>query len=448
MRIMLSSAGFFPIAHGGGQVYVYRVAKELLKRGHEVRIVTSGPWNGGVAATALVRYTYENIPVVSFSLNPNKTGYTESQLGFGSLTMKVLHEALNEFRPDIVHINGIKPELISVCSELNIPHLVTAHHPGFVCPAGTLLTREQALCQRPAQDDNCAICCSRQRISNPLLGNVIGRLPKSISRSVGKTIGQRTGPPFLLRALAYPWLIQESLRSKRFVLDMAQLIIAPSKTIRNYILLNSGDERKVIVVPHGIEPLPKMGISPSGRPFVRFGFMGTFGVAKGFHVLVQALEQIRTDTVCELHAFGSPQLPWEKFYLEETMKSYHGVPKVIFHPRIDHRDLYKAFSEFDVLIVPSVYLEVFGLVVLEAFSVGRPVIVSKSGGPEEIVRDEIDGFVVERNNSKALAEAMQKFIDNPNLILEMSKQIRPVKTIQQYVDEIEKIYHRLISTKN
>ena len=85
-------------------------------------------------------------------------------------------------------------------------------------------------------------------------------------------------------------------------------------------------------------------------------------------------------------------------------------------------------------------MEAFKIVVAEAFSAGRSVIVSKSGGPEELVRDGIDGFFVERNDSKSLAEAMQKFLDNPELIIKMARQILPVKIIQEYVDEIEKIY--------
>jgi glycosyltransferase involved in cell wall biosynthesis len=90
--------------------------------------------------------------------------------------------------------------------------------------------------------------------------------------------------------------------------------------------------------------------------------------------------------------------------------------------------------------------EAFGLVVQEAFSAGRPVIVSKSGGPAELVRDGVDGFVVERNNGKALAEAMQKFINNPELIKKMSNQLKKVRTIQEYVNDIEKIYFRMVST--
>ena len=85
-------------------------------------------------------------------------------------------------------------------------------------------------------------------------------------------------------------------------------------------------------------------------------------------------------------------------------------------------------------------MEAFKIVVAEAFSADRPVIVSKSGGPAELVRDGIDGFSVERNDSKSLAEAMQKFLDNPELIIKMARQILPVKIIQEYVDEIEKIY--------
>ena len=93
-------------------------------------------------------------------------------------------------------------------------------------------------------------------------------------------------------------------------------------------------------------------------------------------------------------------------------------------------------------------MEASKIVVAEAFSAGRPVVISKSDGPEELVRDGIDGFLVERNNSKALAEAMQMFINTPDLIKQMSQQIPHGETIREYVDEVEKIYHRLILSNN
>jgi len=58
-------------------------------------------------------------------------------------------------------------------------------------------------------------------------------------------------------------------------------------------------------------------------------------------------------------------------------------------------------------------LETSKIVVAEAFSADRPVIVSKLDGPEELVRDGIGRFVVERNDSKFLAEATQKSVDDP-----------------------------------
>jgi glycosyltransferase involved in cell wall biosynthesis len=212
-----------------------------------------------------------------------------------------------------------------------------------------------------------------------------------------------------------------------------------------FLTLNGVPQERIRIVPHGIEPLGKFPAKSLDGRQIRFGYMGTFGPPKGFHVLIRALQMVSPQNACQLHVYGEARNPWDKAYLDATMNSYHGTSAVILHGRIDHDKLREAYQTIDVLIVPSIYLEVFGLVILEALSAGRPVIVSKSGGPEELVSDGVDGFVVERNNSQAMADAMQRFIDNPNLIVKMSNRISPVKTIQQYVDEIEKIYHHLAS---
>lgn len=44
------------------------------------------------------------------------------------------------------------------------------------------------------------------------------------------------------------------------------------------------------------------------------------------------------------------------------------------------------------------------------------------------------------NYGKALADAMQQFISSPDMIRELSNRISDVKTMQHYVDEIERIY--------
>jgi len=66
-------------------------------------------------------------------------------------------------------------------------------------------------------------------------------------------------------------------------------------------------------------------------------------------------------------------------------------------------------------IVPSVWAEPFGLVVLEAMAAGRPVIASNIGGPADIVRDEETGLLVPPGDPRALRAALARLIADPAL---------------------------------
>ena len=56
-----------------------------------------------------------------------------------------------------------------------------------------------------------------------------------------------------------------------------------------------------------------------------------------------------------------------------------------------------------------------GLVITEAMSVGKPVVVSDLGAPPEIVREGIDGFVVSPSDSAGLADRMSRLLADPGL---------------------------------
>ena len=114
------------------------------------------------------------------------------------------------------------------------------------------------------------------------------------------------------------------------------------------------------------------------------------------------------------------------------------------HGRVGPEELSRAYAGVDVLVLPSIYLEVFGLVVLEAFSAGRPVIVTNSGGPEELVREGVDGLIVRRNDPVALAEALMGLASDPARIVRLAEGIRPVRTIEEHLDQLLPIYERAI----
>jgi glycosyltransferase involved in cell wall biosynthesis len=440
MKILHSVPNFFPYSYGGGQVYVQAVAKELSRRGHEVCILSSKPWEGNVGTHNLSTYEYDKSKIIAIELNPSATHLLDAYTQVGPTLMDALRAAVQEARPEIVHLSGFKPALTRICKELQIPFVVTAHHPGFVCPGGTLLTDEEEICRRQASDKVCIRCCSRQKIRPAWLSSCLLVMHDKIIFPLGRIIGSRKRAPYLARGLAYPWFIHKSIESKRVVFRHAPIIIAPSQATAMFLALNGVPQERIRVVPHGIEPMPRLPFERINGRRIRFGYIGSVNRAKGFHILLQALERIEPQDYCDLHIFGGAQNPWDNAFVSECIARYLGKARIINHGYISHDELPNAFKEIDILVVPSIYLEVFGLVILEAFSAGRPVIVSKSGGPEELVRHGIDGFVVERNNSQALSEAMQEFMDHPELIFEMSSRISHVKTMKEYVDELENIY--------
>ncbi|KMQ52120.1 Glycosyl transferase, group 1 [Chitinispirillum alkaliphilum] len=84
--------------------------------------------------------------------------------------------------------------------------------------------------------------------------------------------------------------------------------------------------------------------------------------------------------------------------------------KISFTGMLSRREIVKKMSQSNVLVVSS-YHETFGVVVAEALACGIPVIATKSGGPEEIVRKE-DGILVSAGNVEELSCAMERIYKN------------------------------------
>jgi glycosyltransferase involved in cell wall biosynthesis len=268
-----------------------------------------------------------------------------------------------------------------------------------------------------------------------------------VYRRAGQRLNFRKNLSYIERGLIFPFLIDESIKIKRMVLEKAQHFLSPSLAMKQLLVRNGCDTDKITLVKHGVIAMGVRPFQPFKGRALRFAYVGRIDRLKGLHLVLEAMTLLPPGS-CELHIFGGAQTPWDEKYFANCLNVYRERLKVQAHGMLAHGEISKAYENVDVVIIPSILPEAFGLVIAEAFSAGRPVIISNAGALPEMVVDGADGFVVKRNDPEKLAEAMQKFIENPNLVLKMSNQIQPVKPIQQYVDEIEKIYQQLISSKN
>ncbi len=170
-------------------------------------------------------------------------------------------------------------------------------------------------------------------------------------------------------------------------IDRIDGVICCSHFLRTLIIrrLPCSLSRKVHVVQNGVILPSETSHSRvmSERPTI--GFVGRVTPEKGVHLILEAIasnEKIRN--TCDLlivgnHGFSAadPLTAYEVSLRTLASKSKLSARFLPFQNRFD---IAKVYEQVDVLVVPSVFPEPFGLVVLEANSYGIPVIHAHSGG--------------------------------------------------------------------
>lgn len=442
LKIVLTSPTFFPHSFGGGEQYVLCVARELQKKGHQVEVLTQCSWEGEEGKWLVQPYCYEGIVVSALGFNPRFLSPFEQYGGIGPLLKEAFSAELDRLEPDLVHINGLKPLITTLCVERGLPHLVTAHHAGITCPAGGWIREDGNRCH-DAMGSHCVLCCNWWRRPKWYTGGIIGRIPGWLYRPLGEWLNRKPNLNYLERGLIYPWFVEQMISEKRMVLKNAQCLVSPSRFMADLLEKNGCPAEKIRIIPHGIEALPRFDPPALEIRPLRFGYVGRIEPLKGVHTLLEAA-QLLGDASCELHIYGAARNPRDEAYFRSVLKGYQGKVPVVEHGLLPHNRIAEAYRDIDVLVVPSHVPESFGFVVLEAFSAGRPVIVFDSGALSELVRDGVDGFVAASNSAGALAENLGRFLADPGLARTLAQDDRDDFSVELHVTRLEEIYQSII----
>lgn len=155
-------------------------------------------------------------------------------------------------------------------------------------------------------------------------------------------------------------------------------------------------------------------------------FCGRINPEKGVLELISAVNLIDDEHV-KLMVIGSPNFGGNSKRTEYERKVDAAVKRargrVAFTGYVDHAELYKYHNIADCAVVPSVWEEPAGLVVIEALMSGDPLIVTRAGGATEYVNDK-SAVIVDRGAEieENLKEAILKIKENPELRKQMSKE--------------------------
>ncbi len=223
--------------------------------------------------------------------------------------------------------------------------------------------------------------------------------------------------------LKLPYIISEHMSPFPFVslLDsLSDKIISPIRNAEVTIAVSkdlAGDikritEKDAVVIPNVVDER-EFNLKEDIKVKAKFEFLiiGLLTRQKGIDILLHAVKLIvekgSFDFVVRIG--GSGEIVNE---LKEMVKELHIENYIVWLGEISRERLPEAYLKCDAFISASRH-ESFGVVIVEALACGKPVIATKSGGPEDIINS-TNGILVEKENINALAYGMEWMMRNMN----------------------------------
>lgn len=196
--------------------------------------------------------------------------------------------------------------------------------------------------------------------------------------------------------------LRRALRSAVAVTGCSQMVLDDLQTRFG---LSSGQ-----VVPNGIDLDP--GPTPhEARPARTVFAVGRFEWMKGFDLLLEAFALADVPPETELVIGGDGSM---RGSLRERADRLGLQDRVHLPGRMYPEQVASYMASADVVVVPS-RREAFGIVVLEAWRAGAPLIATARGGPATLVTDGVTGLVVDPEDTAALARALESLVRDRDL---------------------------------
>ena len=425
---------YYPDAVGGTEIYVEQLAEQL--RAHEIQNVIVAP------GRTRVSYTHGEIPIERLAVD-NQIDDVHRLYGEGDhAAAHTFGEILDAHQPHLVHLHAftriVSPLLIDTAHARHIPVVFTYHTPTVSCLRSGLMRWGREVCDGVLEAERCTRCRLHSLGAPIPLANLLARTPPPLG-ALGKDI------PHLGTALQMRALVARQHTMIREWLTKVDSIVAVCEWTRQVLLHNQVAPEKIFLSPHGFVE-QKFGATHVTRPHqngaLRVVALGRLEPIKGVDLLVRALSQMPLENIT-LDIFGIEQDETETKFARRLRQEIAHDARIRSLSPVPHDKVIPLLRNYDVLAVPSQWLETGPLVVLEAFAAGIPVIGSNLGGIAEKIQDGVNGLLVSPLHVGAWRDALRRLAQDRTLLERMRAQVRPLRSMDEVAREHIALYERV-----
>jgi len=403
LNILKIIHGYPPYYMAGSEVYTFNLSNELSKF-FNITIFTRVEDDFQKPYT--IKESNEN-GITVIRVNKYSRDYTFRSKYEDYKLIKIFEKYLVRVKPDVVHIGHLSHLticIVDIIRKYDIPIIFTLHDYWMMCIRGQLIQDDLSLCSGP-NIKKCSECNKKYFLSHSHAKEEISNWLKTL-----KTINEHV-----------------------------DLFISPSKFLQKKYIGYGIPEEKIIYMDYGFNKDLFNGIKRNPSTKIRFGFLGRIVPVKGISLLIEAFNEI-DHSKAELNIYG--KLPNSYMFLKEQCLN----SSINFKGCYNYNEISNILSNIDVLVTPSIWFENSPLVIHEAFLAKIPVITSNLGGMAELVIHKKNGLLFEPGNVEDLKKKMELFINDPKLIEKYSQETY-VRSIQEDVQEIMKLYFKLVKRK-
>ena len=395
MKILMVNKFLHP--NGGSETYIFKLGEQLQKTGHEVQYFGMEHEGRSVGNHAEI-YTSD----MDFHTGGLKKLFYPFRIIYSAEAKKKMLLVLEDFQPDIVHLNNINfqltPSVIYAVRAYERRHgghvriVYTAHDYQWVCP--------NHMMRIPASGEICFACrggdyrqCSKNRcIHNSRVKSLLGT-------------------------------IEAEYYARRKTYGMVDVILCPSEFMKKQLDTNPLLADKTVMMRNFIEK--DAGGQSDGVKKDYVVYFGRFSEEKGTRTLLEACRAL-------------PEIPFVFAGTGPLEEEVDKVPNVENRGFVTGEALRKLIAEARFSVYPSEWYENGPFSVMESQMYGTPVLVSDLGGAPELVQAGVTGDLFRGGDAEELTEHIKAMWNDPELCRKYSENCKNIKfdTIEEYCDKI------------
>lgn len=394
MKILLINKFLYP--NGGSETYIFKLGQQLMDIGHEVQYFGM-EHQGRVVGNRVEAYTtdmdFHGGSKLAKLIYPIKTIYS-------SEARKKLRLVLEDFQPDVCHLNNFNYQLTpSIILEIRkwsktCRIVYTAHDYQLVCP--------NHMCRTVTSNENCEKClgghfinCAKHKcIHNSRLKSAIGTMEATFWKLKG-------------------------------VYKHLDTVICCSRFMKTKLDTYPVLAGKTVAMHNFMEPVEAKAVTKQAYVL----YFGRFSQEKGISTLIKVAKEL--PDVQFIFAGSGP--------LENQVNSVANIKNVGFQ---SGEALKKLVREAQFTVYPSEWYENCPFSVMESQVYGTPVLGAQIGGIPELIEPGKTGLLFESGNAADLKRKIEMMWNAPEMLKEMSENCTPDRftSLERYTQELMKYY--------